>query len=69
MSGSHSNQISIHPYYYVVFVWLIWFASPVLCHTDAVLLLASRRAILDERPTALSKALGFLVRDYEPGFR
>ena len=35
---------------------------------DAVLLLASRRAILDERPTALSKALGFLVRDYEPGF-
>ena len=42
---------------------------PVLCHTDAVLLLASRRAILDERPTALSKALGFLVRDYEPGFR
>lgn len=56
------------PYYVVYSYWLICL-PPVLCHTDAVLLLASCRAILDERPTALSKALGFLVRDYEPGFR
>ena len=57
-------------YYYVVYsYWLICLPPVALPHTDAVLLLASRRAILDERPTALSKALGFLVRDYEPGFR
>ena len=34
----------------------------------AVLILASRRAILDDKPTSLSKALSFLVRDYEPAF-
>ena len=34
----------------------------------AVLILASRRAIMDDKPTSLSKALSFLVRDYEPAF-
>ncbi len=34
----------------------------------ALLLLASRRAILNDKPTSLSRALGFLVRDYEPVF-
>ena len=34
----------------------------------ATLLLRARRAILDEHPTSLSKALGFLVRDYEPQY-
>ena len=33
-----------------------------------VLMLQTRRALLDERPTTLSQALSFLVRDYEPGF-
>ena len=32
----------------------------------SLLLLAARRAVLDDKPTPLSKALGFLVRDYEP---
>ena len=32
------------------------------------LILASRRAILDDKPTSLSAALGFLVRDYKPTF-
>ena len=31
-----------------------------------VLLLRARRALVDEKPTALSKALGFLVRDCKP---
>ena len=31
----------------------------------AVLMLRARRAILDDKPTVLSRALGFLVRDYE----
>ena len=34
----------------------------------AVLLLRARHAILDEHPTSLSKALGFLTRDYEPQY-
>ena len=34
----------------------------------SLLLFASRRAILDNKPTPLSKALGFLVRDYEPRY-
>ena len=34
----------------------------------AALLLRARPAILEKQQTALSKALGFLVRDYEPGF-
>ena len=34
----------------------------------AVLLFASHRAIMDDKPTSLSKALSFLVRDYEPAF-
>ena len=52
------------------FICVYWPHTRLVCAlSDAVLLLASRRAILDERPTALSKALGFLVRDYEPGFR
>ena len=33
-----------------------------------VLILASRHAILDDKPTSLSKALSFLVRDYSPAF-
>ena len=33
-----------------------------------LLLVASRNAILRNQPTALSKALGFLVRDFEPAF-
>ena len=36
--------------------------------TFAVLILASRHAILDDKPTSLSKALSFLVRDYSPTF-
>ena len=28
----------------------------------------ARRALLDDKPTALSKALGFLVRDYDPAY-
>ena len=36
--------------------------------TFAVLILASRHAILDDKPTSLSKALSFLVRDYSPAF-
>ena len=28
----------------------------------------ARSAIVNDRPTALSKALGFLVRDYEPAY-
>ena len=34
----------------------------------AVLLWRARRAILDRQPTPLSKALAFLVRDYEGAF-
>ena len=34
----------------------------------AALLLRARHAIRDNRPTALSKALDFLVRDYEPAY-
>ena len=33
-----------------------------------VLMLRARRALLDEKPTTLSKALSFLVRDYEPAY-
>ena len=33
-----------------------------------MLLFASHRAIMDDKPTSLSKALGFLVRDYQPKF-
>ena len=33
-----------------------------------MLILASRHAILDDKPTSLSKALSFLVRDYSPAF-
>ena len=33
-----------------------------------VLLLRARRAILDDKPTELSRALYFLVRDYEPAY-
>ena len=36
--------------------------------TFAVLILSSRHAILDDKPTSLSKALSFLVRDYSPAF-
>ena len=32
------------------------------------LMLRARRALLDDQPTALSKALGFLVKDYDPTF-
>ena len=32
------------------------------------LMLRARRALVDEKPTALAKALAFLVRDYEPGY-
>jgi hypothetical protein len=34
----------------------------------AVLLLAARPALVQEKPTALSKALGFLVRDFDLNF-
>ena len=34
----------------------------------AVLLLAARPALVQEKPTALSKALGFLVRDFDVQF-
>ena len=34
----------------------------------AVLLQRVRSAIVQKRPTTLSKALGYLVRDYEPGY-
>ena len=34
----------------------------------SVLMLRARRAIMDDRATALSKALGFLVRDYNPAY-
>ena len=33
-----------------------------------MLMLRARRALLDEKPTTLSKALSFLVRDYEPAY-
>ena len=33
-----------------------------------MLILSSRHAILDDKPTSLSKALSFLVRDYSPVF-
>jgi hypothetical protein len=33
-----------------------------------LLMLCARRALLDERPTKLSQALSFLVRDYEPAY-
>jgi len=34
----------------------------------AVLLLHARRAFMDDRATALTKALGFLVREYKPAY-
>ena len=33
-----------------------------------ILLLCARSAIIHDQPTALRKALGFVVRDYEPSF-
>ena len=49
--------------------WLGIFLFPVgISVLYAVLLVASRRAVIDEKPTSLSKALGFLVRDFEPTF-
>lgn len=36
--------------------------------TYGLLMLRARSSIITDRPTALSKALGFLVRDYEPAF-
>ena len=34
----------------------------------ALLMLRARRAIVHEKPTRLSKALSFLVRDYQPSY-
>ena len=49
--------------------WLGILLYPVgISATFASLLFASRRAIREKLPTALSKALGFLVDDYEPAF-
>lgn len=36
--------------------------------SNTVLLILARRAIMSKRPTKLSKSLGFLHREYEPGF-
>ena len=49
--------------------WLAILLYPVGISCVYVLLLrGARRAILQDRPTPLSKALGFLVRDFEPGY-
>jgi len=46
--------------------WLGIFLYPVgISLFYAVLLLAARRALVEDKPTALSKALSFLVRDYD----
>ena len=49
--------------------WAGIFLYPVgISFVYILLLLRARRSILDERPTALSKALGFLISDFEPAF-
>ena len=49
--------------------WLAILLYPVGISCVYVLLLrGARPAILQDRPTPLSKALGFLVRDFEPGY-
>ena len=49
--------------------WLGILLYPVGISLVHVLLFRrARRSILQDRPTPLSKALGFLVRDFEPGF-
>lgn len=49
--------------------WLGILLYPVGISCVYVLLLrGARRAILEDRPTPLSKALGFLVRDFAPSY-
>ena len=49
--------------------WAGIFLYPVgISFVYILLLLRARRSILDERPTALSKALGFLIRDFKKEF-
>ena len=49
--------------------WLSIFLYPVgISLVYALLFLCARRSILQDRPTPLSKALDFLVRDFEPGY-
>ena len=51
---------------YTILMMLIFpFGTPMLY---VALMLRARRALLDDHPTALSKALGFLVKDYDPPF-
>lgn len=49
--------------------WLGILLYPVgISLVHALLFRRARRSILQDRPTPLSEALGFLVRDFEPGY-
>ena len=53
----------------LVLAWLAIGVYPVgLLLLAGVLLLAARRAIMTNRPTALSRSIGFLYREFEPHF-